>query len=56
MWKKRCCGGGSRFPSGGLLIALGIGILLAYIIPYHILITMLGVALIVAGIRVIIRR
>lgn len=44
---RRCC------HTGPLLISAGIGILLAYIIPYHILITMFGIALIVAGIRVI---
>ena len=50
MWRKRCCGGRSKFPIGAILVALGVGILLAYIIPYYILITLLGIALIAAGI------
>lgn len=50
MWRKRCCGGRRKFPIGAILIALGVGILLAYIIPYYILITLLGIALIAAGI------
>lgn len=52
MWIRRNCSGkgGCRFPVGSLLITLGAGILLAYIIPYYILITMLGVALVAAGI------
>lgn len=37
--------------TGIILIALGAGIFLAYIIPYQLLITMLGGALIIIGIR-----
>ncbi len=52
MWIKRNCGckSGCRISIGPILITLGAGILLAYIIPYYILITLLGVALVVAGI------
>ncbi|MEE1046587.1 MAG: hypothetical protein U0M60_04090 [Clostridia bacterium] len=50
MWRRKCCGGKNRFPTGLMLIALGIGILLAYIIPYYVLIAMLGIGLIAAGI------
>ena len=54
MWRRRCgCGGKGGFPLGPLLIALGVGILLSYIIPYYILITLLAIALISAGICVI---
>ncbi len=49
---RKCCGGrrSCRFPIGPLLISIGSGILLAYIIPYYILIIMLGIALVIAGI------
>lgn len=53
MWRRCCRKGKGRFPTGPILIAMGIGILLAYIIPYYILITILGIALIAAGICVI---
>ena len=52
MWKRRPCGckprGGRQL--GSILIALGLGIFLANIIPYYLLIAMLGIALIVLGI------
>lgn len=53
MWNKRKCG---RPPQHGLgscgsvLIALGVGLILAYIIPYYILIIMLGTGLVLGGI------
>lgn len=50
MWNRKCCGKRGKFPIGPLLIALGVGILLAYIIPYYILVTLLGLALIITGI------
>ena len=47
--KKRCLGGtGKTF--GIILISVGTGLFLAYIIPYYMLITLLGLSLIVAGI------
>lgn len=36
---------------GSVLVSLGIGIFLAHIIPYYLLIAMLGIALIALGIR-----
>lgn len=52
MWKRRPCGcrpkGGRQL--GAILIALGLGIFLANIIPYYLLIALLGVALIALGI------
>lgn len=51
MW-RRCCKG-SRFPTGPVLIALGIGIMIAYIIPYYVLIFLLAAAFVVAGWRII---
>ncbi len=51
MWRKRGCGcrrGCKQI--GSILIALGLGIFLAHIIPYYLLITMLGIALIALGI------
>lgn len=55
MWKDKCCRGGGKgcFSVGAMLIALGVGVLMAYIIPYYILVILLGIALIVAGLRVI---
>mgnify|MGYP003305698157 CR=1 FL=1 len=41
---------------GAILIALGLGIFIANIIPYYLLIAMLGIALIVFGICYIIKR
>lgn len=53
MWKKRCCGcKRPRRPIGHILVALGVGLFLAYIIPYYLLIALLGIALIVAGIYI----
>lgn len=49
---NRCGGCRPRCRQVGIiLIAVGIGIFLAYIIPYYLLITMLGCALIGLGIR-----
>lgn len=52
MWgrKRCCCKKSSGIPLGPVLIALGAGILLAYIIPYYVLIAMLGLALVGVGI------
>ncbi len=48
---RRKCGCRNRYkPIGTILISLGIGIFLAYIIPYNLLITMLGIGLVVLGI------
>ncbi len=52
MWRRRCgCHGRNPLPLGTILISLGLGIFLAHIIPYYLLITMLGIALIWMGIR-----
>lgn len=48
--KKRCCCKKNRFPFGAVFISAGVGLMLAYIIPYYLLIVMLGVSLISAGI------
>lgn len=58
VWKNKCCRGGGKggFSAGAMLIALGVGVLMAYIIPYYILVTMLGIALIIAGLKIITHR
>jgi len=51
MWRRRCgCRRNGRAPMGPLLIAIGVGVLLAYIMPYYMLIIMFGVALVAMGI------
>lgn len=57
MLKKRCrknkpCYGVSMGP---ILISVGIGVFIAYIIPNYVLITMLGLSLIVVGIKFVIK-
>lgn len=55
--RKNCrCRKGGGFPIGAILIALGLGIFIANIIPYYLLIAMLGIALIIFGICYIIKR
>jgi len=50
MFKKRRCCCPRRFNGTGLfLIAIGVGLFLAYAIPRYLLITMLGLCLIGAG-------
>lgn len=44
--RRRC-----RCDFGPLLIALGVGVFTTYLIPNHILIALLGLALIAAGAR-----
>ena len=55
MFGKKRCGGQKIFgiPLGWMLVILGAGILLGYIMPYYLLIIIFGIALIVAGIFVI---
>lgn len=51
MWRRRGCGCRKGCKQiGSVLISLGLGIFLAHIIPYYLLITMLGIALIALGI------
>ena len=52
MWKIKlcCCRKNTCWRLGPILISLGLGIFLAYIIPYYLLITLLGCGLIVLGI------
>ncbi|MBQ2614014.1 MAG: hypothetical protein IJB80_01625 [Clostridia bacterium] len=52
MWRRRNCGCRPKCGRqiGASLISLGLGIFLAHIIPYYLLITLLGVALIALGI------
>ncbi len=48
---RRNCGCNKKGCSfGSLLIAAGVGILIAYIIPYYLLIILLGIAFVAAGI------
>ena len=47
--KQRCCKQKSNAP-GYFMIALGAGLFLAYVIPRHLLITLLGLGLIGAGV------
>lgn len=49
--RKNGCGRCRRFGGyGPVLIALGIGLILAYLIPYYILIVILGAGLVTAGV------
>ncbi|MCI5892400.1 MAG: hypothetical protein MRZ66_03225 [Clostridiales bacterium] len=56
MFRKRCF---KKRPKGGaaligpMLVALGVGVFLAYIIPNYILIALFGIALIIIGIKFI---
>ncbi|MBS6832988.1 MAG: hypothetical protein SPH44_08700 [Eubacteriales bacterium] len=50
LFKKRCCRNRCGCSVGRLLIAIGAGLMLAYIIPYYLLIIILGIGLIAAGI------
>ncbi len=56
MWKNRRCGCGRWRSIGIILISVGVGILLAYTIPYYLLICLFGVALIFLGIRSILKK
>lgn len=49
--KKKARGGAALV--GPMLVALGVGVFLAYIIPNYVLIALFGVALIVIGIKFI---
>lgn len=54
MLKRKCSKNKPRCGAaliGPMLIALGIGVFLAYIIPNYILIALFGIALIAAGIK-----
>lgn len=57
MFRKRCCNkkaGRSTPPLlGPILIALGIGVFIAYIIPNYLLIALFGIALVIVGIKFI---
>lgn len=56
---KRCCGRRCKPPcrTGGIiLVCLGAGLFLAYIIPYYLLITVLGIGLICAGVCVLLKK
>lgn len=56
MFKKRkCCCRRSNGP-GYFLIALGIGLFLAYVIPRYLLITLLGMGLIATGVCYVIKK
>ncbi len=46
---KKCCKPRPYKTIAQICIALGIGVILAYIIPYYLLISMLGIGLIVCG-------
>lgn len=56
MWRQKCKCRKPMRPVGHVLIALGIGLLLAYIIPYYLLIALLGIALICLGIYVWVKK
>ncbi len=50
-WKWKKCGcKKSFFTYGPVLIALGSGMVLAYIMPYYLLIIIMGIALVICGI------
>ncbi len=52
MFRRRCgCHGRPPFPLGAVLISLGLGVFLARMIPYYLLISIFGIALICLGIR-----
>ncbi len=51
MFRRNCgCNKKCGCSLGSLLIAAGAGILIAYIIPYYLLIILLGIAFVTAGI------
>lgn len=51
MFRRNCgCNKKCGCSFGALLIAAGSGILIAYIIPYYLLIILLGIAFVAAGI------
>ncbi len=58
MWFRRRCGckKGGMGIIGPILIAVGAGLILAYILPYYFLITILGIGLVAAGIHFIKQR
>ena len=59
MMPRRCCGRRCKRPcqtAGIIFICLGAGLFLAYIIPYYLLISVLGLYLICMGICFIIRK
>ena len=49
-FRKKCCRRPNGFPTGHILIAAGVGLMLAYIIPYYITVIIIGIGLVVAGI------
>ncbi len=54
--KRRCCRRRSNCGVGWFFIAMGCGLFFAYAIPRYVLITLLGLALIGAGICVILKK
>ncbi len=57
MFKKRKCCCNSSFKGAGLfLIAIGVGLFLAYAIPRYLLITLLGLVLISAGVCFLVKK
>lgn len=58
MWQRRGCGCKRRWNGslGLILISLGLGIFLARVIPYYLLIILFGCSLIVMGIRYLLRK
>jgi len=52
---RKCCKGTNKV-FGIILISIGTGLFLAYIIPYYMLITLLGLALVVAGVCHLIKK
>lgn len=58
MWRnRRCCCRPQRCKGiGVILISVGAGILLGYIIPYYLLIFLFGCVLIFLGIRAILKK
>ena len=53
--RRKCCRGPNK-TFGIILISVGTGLFLAYIIPYYLLITMLGLALVFAGVCSLIKK
>ena len=54
MRRKKCCGPNRSI--GMIFIAIGIGVFLANILPYYLLICLFGLALICAGISFIMKK
>jgi hypothetical protein len=54
--KKKCCCRNNFKGAGLFLIAIGVGLFLAYAIPRYLLITLLGLTLIGTGVCIVVKK